>query len=482
MKNRPWSSPSLRFGVTRVRVFWLRVLATSIVGSAMAAALYLGAPRGEVEPRQVSRGATEAVVTPRRTLHGDFPPVSEITYPDLSEPADPKRDALGRRLRESRVSVDFLDRPMDEALVELGSRLGVSIAPDRSGLALIRGSAARVSLKLNEISGRDALKLTLAGSRSLTFVVESSHVRVTDRRLLVEPRRLEIYPVGDLVSQGHHGRYASVGGCKLTELIGLALDDDDHGSMDFTTTDPRHPVDGRLIVFGSHGTHRSVVQTLRFLREGPDQSVERTPAWIEELRKKLDSTAVSMAVNGDSLTETLRAWAEQAGVPVTMDREIDGESLFVSLAVQRLPARSALELIVAQHGLGWNLRNECLVVAPLSSVPAPMTLRIIDLEDLLGAPSPDAVEPTCLNPVSSEPYEPEWLYAMDPDRLTELVRGATDEELWEDPAHLEVHRGQLIVYQTAEMHGRVDRLMAKLRRHQWYRRNPRFQPRPCEER
>ncbi len=51
---------------------------------------------------------------------------------------------------------------------------------------------------------------------------------------------------------------------------------------------------------------------------------------------------------------------------------------------------------------------------------------------------------------------------LDPDQLEMIVTSAVGEDLWDDPASIEIERGRLIVVQTAQVHAKIAKLLDDL--------------------
>lgn len=111
-----------------------------------------------------------------------------------------------------------------------------------------------------------------------------------------------------------------------------------------------------------------------------------------------------------------------------------------------------------------------------------VTLEVTDVRGLLAAHPPDRAAPRMSVDSAAAGFqtarggggsfcfdgdeEPDGT-VLDPDKLQELLVHAVGEERWEAPCSIEVHRGSLIVRQTAVGHERLRRALAALQADTW---------------
>ncbi len=146
------------------------------------------------------------------------------------------------------------------------------------------------------------------------------------------------------------------------------------------------------------------------------------------------------------------------------------------LAQQPAPPPEAQELKALLQRLDAAIAKHDALLHP------EVTLRITDVRSLLNAHPPDRPAPRMSVDSSAAGFatahggggsfsfdgEEEQEGAMlDPDKLTELLVNAVGEERWDEPCSIEVHRGSLLVRQTAIGHERLARALAALQADDW---------------
>jgi hypothetical protein len=98
------------------------------------------------------------------------------------------------------TTFDFTDESLDGVRETIMERHGFDIVIDKTKLEeeSIATDATDITLKVNEISLKNALKLLLDG-KNLTYVIENEVMKITTKTDGILKRPLRVYNVGDLV-------------------------------------------------------------------------------------------------------------------------------------------------------------------------------------------------------------------------------------------------------------------------------------------
>lgn len=207
------------------------------------------------------------------------------------------------------------------------------------------------------------------------------------------------------------------------------------------------------------------------------------PNWVKDYKKILRTRKVSINFSDTPFSDVINFLQDVTGLNITVSRDIDTEELRVNLRLREIVLQNAFNLLLEQTDLALTYANETIQIVPKDQVRGTYYLDILDVQDILSK-TPDFPGPRItvsgqgggggggggaggaggqtLN-FGDDDSESEGA-VIDPDRLTELVRGSTGEDNWEDPANIEVHRGQLIIFQTPQMQKQVQTVLESLRR------------------
>lgn len=356
----------------------------------------------------------------------------------ISEVAEREREALEReraavlaKLDSITTDIHFDERPLLECLAHVRTLSNTNLVVSSHARQLCEEEGLVVSLRLEQVSLRNALILILdlAGG-GLGFRVDAGVIVIESADdYPAGELELQAYPVQDLLdgaAQIRGGvRFASAE--HLIELLDRALDDDE-GSIEFGY--------GTLVVRKSAREQRAIQDLLRLLRTGESPARE-VPAWERELRAVLQQP-VALDVPEATLREVASTIQEVAGHPVVLDSAVYPEAR-VSLMLSETPLTDVLRLLGEQAGLTFRLRNEAIVL-----VPPEYAVRRSDCRYVL--------------------YDTHDLQSLlDADQLAEVVTNSTGEECWDDPAQLTVVGEHLLVFQTEELHQAVATTLAQLR-------------------
>lgn len=208
------------------------------------------------------------------------------------------------------------------------------------------------------------------------------------------------------------------------------------------------------------------------------------PNWILDYKKVLRTRKVTINFTDTPFADVISFLQDITGLNITVSQEIDKEELRVNLRLNKIILQNAFNLLLQQTDLAMTFENETLKIVPKEGAKGKYYLDILDVQDILSQ-IPDFPGPRIqvsgdsggggggggggagggqtLNFGDDDDSEEEGS-VIDPEKLTELVRNSTGEDNWEDPASIEVHRGQLIVFQTPEVQKQIITVLENLRR------------------
>ncbi len=210
-------------------------------------------------------------------------------------------------------------------------------------------------------------------------------------------------------------------------------------------------------------------------REGISDELEE-PEWIRAAKAKLQIT-VALDLVELPLSDVIEDFRRLTGLNfvVHKDVELDTE---VTLVVPEITLENALKVILKEAGLAMNFSDEAIMILPPEEVRADTFLEIYPVDDLLSkltnftAPDLSVQDPSDqggagggFTPFSFGDDDDDDSEPLDEDKLVEIIEAQTGDEAWEDDelTSIEVHRGQLLVRNTREVHGVVREVLDQLR-------------------
>lgn len=211
--------------------------------------------------------------------------------------SSPKTEAINRRLSSQRVTLNFDGTSFDDALNFLRDITGLNIVVSNDARDLIDSDSLEVSLRLKDISLKNALELILATNSDLIYTIRDGVILITTKDGQQTELFLEFYEVSDIINnvpdypapelglsqqqggggggggagggaggvlsfdddEGEEGGGVGVTGEKLLELGEKIAGESDEGSMEISG--------GILIVRKPAVVHRKIIKLLEALRK-----------------------------------------------------------------------------------------------------------------------------------------------------------------------------------------------------------------------
>jgi type II secretory pathway component GspD/PulD (secretin) len=212
---------------------------------------------------------------------------------------------------------------------------------------------------------------------------------------------------------------------------------------------------------------------------GISRAQEREPDWIRDYRQVLKSRKVTLNFPETPFAEVISFLQDITGLNITVSPAVDQEEVTVSLRLRDIPLEDALKIILEQTQLAMAFKNETLMITPPDEARGEYDLEIYDVQDLLSR-IPDFPGDRIrlagdnggggggggggAGSFSFDTAEEDEGVVLDPDQLETIITNAVGEDNWDDPASIEIHKGQIIVNQTRELHAQVREVLKNLRR------------------
>ena len=210
---------------------------------------------------------------------------------------------------------------------------------------------------------------------------------------------------------------------------------------------------------------------------GIQEEEDREPEWVKEYRQILASRTVTLNFPDTPFAEVVSFLQDITGLNITIGASVDAEEKTVRLRLRDILLQDAMKIILEQTGLAMTYANETLLITQPEEARGEYVLEIFDVQDLLSR-IPDF--PGDKIRVASdqggggggggggaftfEEEEESGGVVLDPDQLEQIITNSIGEDHWDDPASIEIHRGQVIVNQTRELQREIQRVLRNLRR------------------
>jgi Flp pilus assembly secretin CpaC/tetratricopeptide (TPR) repeat protein len=209
---------------------------------------------------------------------------------------------------------------------------------------------------------------------------------------------------------------------------------------------------------------------------GIAESRSEEPAWIRDYRQILSSRKVTLNFPDTPFGEVINFLQDITGLNITVSPTVDTEDITVSLRLREIPLKDALKIVLEQTELAMTFQNETLMITPPDEARGDYYLEIYDVQDLLSRISDfpgDRIKVSSDGGgggggggggFSFDDEDEEEGTVLEPDQLEEIITNAVGEDNWDDPSSIEIHKGQIIINQTREMHAEIRRVLKNLRR------------------
>lgn len=387
----------------------------------------------------------------------------------VAEPAERDwREALAAVLAEQ-TSLKFANTPLQEAIDAIKERHKVNLVFDRQNLE-DAGKFVKdltVTIDVREITLKSALKLML-DQHDMTIVPQDEVLLITTGEAADSKPEARIYDVSDLVRGAEDGEYDYE---PLIDAIGATIAPSSWPEVGGPL--PIGSLHGCLIIDQTSAVHELIAEFLAALRKVRKQqengefgkatvvgSGQEVPAKLE----KLLALKTSLRYKETPLATVIDDLQKRTGINFVYnatelsDSGMDPATMLVTIDVQDVSVRAALNLVCRQLGVAWYAKDESVQISTPADFDQVGELRIYPVADLVGPNLRTDAE----KKLGHQP--------TDPDPLVDAISGNIAKETWGGsggPGSITDFDDEypvLVVLQTAEVHQSIAEFLASLRK------------------
>ncbi|HUT90065.1 MAG TPA: hypothetical protein VMY37_11245 [Thermoguttaceae bacterium] len=374
--------------------------------------------------------------------------------------------ALGKR-----ISVDFQDTPLQEAIAFLEETCGIPILLDLRALDQVGiEPEARVSLQVKDISLRSVLSLML-GRLDLTYVIRQEVLQITTPEEAETQLTTRVYPVGDLVGQRDESGERTYGFEPLSDLVFSCIRpenwDNVGGPGSIATAEC--PGIQAFVVRQTCDVHDEIAGLLAALREMVGQAADgKLPEpilmdayWPDKVARQRIRDVLARKVSCDfletPLEEVIAHWGKAAETNLLLDvRALDDVGIPLDVPVTRsasgVSLRQALRQMLRDLDLTYIIEDEVILVTTPEEYERMRKVGIYPVGDLITR-SDDSGQ-----------------VADDAKPMIDVLTRTVGPLSWDDvggPGCVRFARladvPTLVIAQTDDIHDQIGRLLAALR-------------------
>ena len=308
-----------------------------------------------------------------------------------------------QKAMDQRVTMDFKETPLHEVARWLSESQKINILLDEKGLDQIGvGTDTPITFSVREISLHSALKLLLR-ELDLTYHIQDEVLMLTTREESESRILFALYPVGDLVGRRDESGRVTYEFSWLIDLIVSIVGPttwDEVGGPGSIVPIQFDNVQA-LAVSQDPDTDEELCAFLLGLRKLAHAAAEgdasreawrcgQTPADVateKAINAALDKK-VFLEFRKTPLTDVVAHLRQLANINIMVDRrELDNLGIRVdapvSLHVYSMSLRSALDLLLDQLGLGWQIHDEVLWVTAAHRLQHRFATKLYPVADLV---------------------------------------------------------------------------------------------------
>lgn len=396
------------------------------------------------------------------------------------------------QLKNTPLTVDFLDTPIDEAARVIFKQLKIPVRIDERGLNMYGLNAdVYVTARFTNVSGETLLRLILA-EHDFTYRIDTFGIEITsfeNAEWLTGPAKF--YPVEDLLALDEN-RFLDMG-LQQSILTNVWIDTWEvlggYGTLQLYAEG--------LVVLQTDPVHRKVKDLLTSLRKAKrrrDDNADNRfdPLWVtvdpeasERVLSQLKEMKIDLTFDETPLSEISRRLHEATQLNFALEmRELDDHGLRANSVVsgdwkEATPER-ILHDITHPLDLTWRLDDNVVVISTREMAEQELMVRVYPVHDLIAetlespaerlnawhidadwagrSPTQDAAKL-----VSSADYQ-RRVYR----ELQEVLKGGVRPESWEDlgaagTSAAVPNVGCLVIAQNLPEHQKIESLLAEMR-------------------
>lgn len=429
-------------------------------------------------PSEASRATTmgQDKTSPTGKAKSPLPNTSQI--PNF--PRDAKNRALKERLQKARIDISMRAVPLESALTKIFQPLKVNLFYSQSAREMMAEEDLQLTLQLKNVSAYSALKHIDAEFPNLPLRMLEGVIHVGSSESYQPVMKLGFYDVSTLVKSFESARAmeekaereaaaknppvkdetedesddssACLGIEPILEVFETTLGERDedhaislHGTMlQVRASQQEHKMIQQVIEAFNKNVHSSNALLLHNFN-GQAATHEANKAWGQKAGKQLEKPMPPVNFDNIPFLEFVDFIREKTQLNITVAQDLDFDSMAVTMQLKDKTYKAALDWVLKDHRLAIIPFHEAFrIVAIDNGEHRYFQLKIYSVEDIIypnGKVNPD----------------------LEDERLAELIRRATDEELWQDPASIHFYGGQMFIYQTDEFFVDAEKVLKKLR-------------------
>lgn len=189
---------------------------------------------------------------------------------------------------------------------------------------------------------------------------------------------------------------------------------------------------------------------------------EKNPEDI--IREKLETTRITFEFDSTPITEVVKLLIQKSGINMIIEpRAIEhgAEKYDISLKVENMKLKTALNWIMQFSNLDYDIRDELIYIAPEKYLVGDAVLRVYYIKDLI---TPIITFPGCLGAsfVDGEEIIPED--TPSPESIEAILRSIDSETGWGEGTCVQIDQGDLIITQRLYMHEKIEATLEMLRK------------------
>ncbi len=215
--------------------------------------------------------------------------------------------------------------------------------------------------------------------------------------------------------------------------------------------------------------------------QGIALAARETPPWIRSYERVLETRKVTLNFPDTPLSDVVDFLQDITGLNITIASAIDGDDLSISLTLRDIRLGDALAIILEQVGLARSFSDGTLLITEPEAAVGDLFFDVLDVQDILASPR-DFEGPTVqlagdgaggggasggsgAGTLVFDDEDDGSESAFGADELLDLIeQSLPDEALDPEGSSIEIHRGQLLLNGTREVHDEVRRLLVELRK------------------
>ncbi|HAK93454.1 MAG TPA: hypothetical protein DCM87_00175 [Planctomycetes bacterium] len=199
---------------------------------------------------------------------------------------------------------------------------------------------------------------------------------------------------------------------------------------------------------------------------------------VKEIKRRLATARITIDFDNKPLADAIDYIKKITQINIHIDKDVDPEETKVKLNLTQVKLQDALELMMLNTGLAYTFRNNVLTITVPEKARGLVILKIYTVTDILSrirdfpGPKLEITTPDEETESGGGPggtgfqfEEGEESKTLEPEQLQKLVQESTGgQDVWDGEINrIQVHRGQLLVEASPELHARVARVLDELR-------------------